>query len=154
MTPTIHFYATGGGVVLNQRHQILLLERHVQRDGVLRREVRLPKGKIELDESPVQAAFREVCEESGYCELALIAPLGDALVPYTHRNAPYMRREFYFLFRLVSDVPPTPNPQGAEEALFQPRWASNFAAAMDLLTYSAEQSVMHRAFIHYTTLPI
>jgi 8-oxo-dGTP pyrophosphatase MutT (NUDIX family) len=143
----IHTYATAGGVVLNPQNQILLLERHVEREEGTRHEIRLPKGHIEPDESAEQTAVREVCEESGYCDLSILAPLGEALVAYTHQGKTTLRHETYFLMRLTGNEPPTANPQGAEELLFQPRWADDFASAIALLTYPAEQAVLQKAFI-------
>lgn len=143
----LKFYATAGGVVLNRDNHILLLERHVEREEGVRHEIRLPKGHIESDESGEQTAIREVCEESGYCNLEVLAPLGEALVAYTHRGQSTIRHEQYFLMRLADNTPPQPNPQGAEELLFQTRWATDFAEAIRLLTYSAEQDVMQKAFI-------
>lgn len=143
----LHFYATAGGVVLNHQNQILLLERHVEREEGSRHEIRLPKGHIEPDERAEETAVREVCEESGYCDLTLLAPLGETLVAYTHKGKATIRHEQYFLMRLATDAPPQPNPQGAEELLFQPRWVADFAEAIALLTYPAEQDVMQKAFI-------
>jgi 8-oxo-dGTP pyrophosphatase MutT (NUDIX family) len=143
----IHTYATAGGVVLNHQNQILLLERHVEREEGTRHEIRLPKGHIEPDESAEQTAVREVCEESGYCDLTILAPLGDNLVAYTHKGKTTLRHETYFLMRLTGDAPPRANPQGAEELLFQPHWAKDFASAIALLTYPAEQAVLQKAFI-------
>lgn len=141
----IHTYATAGGVVLNQQNQILLLERFVEREEGTRHEIRLPKGHIEREESTEQTAIREVCEESGYCDLNLVAPLGDTWVAYTHKGKSTLRHEHYFLMHLASDAPPQPNPQGAEELLFHPRWATDFAEAISLLTYPAEQAVLQKA---------
>jgi 8-oxo-dGTP pyrophosphatase MutT (NUDIX family) len=143
----LHAYATAGGVVLNRENRILLLERRVEREEGVRHEIRLPKGHIEAEESAEQAAMREVCEESGYCDLTILAPLGTALVAYTHQGNSTIRQEHYFLMRLTTEAPPQPNPQGTEELLFQPRWASDFAEAIALLTYPAEQNVMQQAFI-------
>ena len=149
-----HFkhYICGGGVVLNVQDKVLLLERTVERDGKARHEVRLPKGHVDEGETVEQTALREVQEESGYGDLEIIAPLGDALVTYTHKGDNVVRQEFYFLMRLTSDAPPNASPQGAEEALFQPRWVKSFAKAIRLLTYPAEQEVMLKAFRQYTFL--
>jgi len=62
-------------VVLDAQGRVLLLERDVERDGRLVHEVRLPKGHIEPGEDDRSAALREVCEESGYCDLDVLADL-------------------------------------------------------------------------------
>ena len=50
-----------GGVVYNDEEKILLIKRFGKWD--------LPKGKIERIETPKHAAMREVCEETGVCDL-------------------------------------------------------------------------------------
>ena len=72
-------YAAAGGVVVQrdvlqglpaaETHLLLL-------DRPRRAEVRLPKGHIDPGESAEEAALRETCEESGYCDLDVLADLG------------------------------------------------------------------------------
>jgi len=62
-------YVAAGGVVIHEG-QVLLLDR----PG--RGEVRLPKGHVEPGEEPAEAALREVREEAGYADLAILADLG------------------------------------------------------------------------------
>ena len=147
------YYETGGGVVLNERDEVLLLERHVTRDEGLRHELRLPKGHIDPGESPAEAALREVCEESGYCGLTILAALEMESVTYEHRRRFVTRDEHYFLMRLTDPTrrEPQVNPN-SEEALFQPRWARDFDEAVALLTYEAEQNVARRAGAAWATL--
>lgn len=140
------YYETAGGVVLNARDEVLLLERHVPREEGLRHEIRLPKGHIDPGETAARAAQREVCEESGYCELEILAPLGEAVVEYEFRGTSVTRREHYFLMRLRRDEnvgqDVAPN---SEEALFEPLWVHDLEEAARLLTYEAEQAVARRA---------
>lgn len=145
MSEHTHYYETGGGVVINEAGAVLLLERHVPREEGLRHEVRLPKGHIDPGESPEETALREVCEESGYCALTILAPLGESLIRYEHRGERVLRREFYFLMRLEQgDRQPIQAHPDSEEALFTVRWAS-FEDAIALLTYEAEKQVARRA---------
>lgn len=147
----MRFYETGGGIVIDGRGRILLLERHVPRAEGLRHEIRLPKGKIEAGETPAQAALREVTEESGYSSLEIIAPLDVRLVSYTDPQGRLtLRREHYFLMRLTADETPIPTPDlNSEEQLFTPRWAKTFAKAIRHLTYTPEKEIMQRAFMAY-----
>ncbi len=50
--------------------QVLLLAR--PRKG----EIRLPKGHIDPDETPVETALRETVKETGYANLEIVADLG------------------------------------------------------------------------------
>ena len=138
-------YETGGGVVLNARGEVLLLERHVMREEGLRHEVRFPKGHIDPGETPEQAAVREVAEESGYCELEILAPLGLSDIEYDHEGFHVYRREYYFLMRLRGDTCNLPQFSSDEEALFRVRWAAGLDEAERLLTYEGEKLFARRA---------
>lgn len=141
---TTRHYVTGGGVVINDRGEVLLIERHVRREEGLRHEVRLPKGHVDPGETIEQAAVREVCEETGYCEVDIVAPLGEETVEFDHRGDHVTRTEHYFLMRLRRDVQ-TATELEDEEALFKTRWAKDFDEAVRLLTYPSEQRFVARA---------
>ena len=132
------YYRAAGGVVLNDAGQVLLLERHVQRQGGSRFEVRLPKGHIESDETPEAAALREVCEESGYCHLRIVADLGEAHVAFDFKKKHIERDERYFLMRLSSDQQQAQQPDHNEERYFVPVWVDSLAEAEAALTFEAE----------------
>jgi ADP-ribose pyrophosphatase YjhB (NUDIX family) len=52
-----------GGIVINEQEQLLIIFRNGVWD--------LPKGKMEHNESPQDSAMREVCEETGICNLVI-----------------------------------------------------------------------------------
>ncbi|MGB0387140.1 MAG: NUDIX hydrolase [Ardenticatenaceae bacterium] len=144
------YYETGGGVVINQRGEVLLLERYMPREEGLRHEVRLPKGHIEANETVEQAALREVCEESGYCDLQIITSLGSHTTTFQFRDALITRLEYYFLMRLRRDENSgTQFDPDSEEQLFKVRWATNFEEAEQLLTYPSEKLFAQRARNHF-----
>lgn len=58
-----------GGVVLNERGEVLVVSQNGDSWS-------LPKGHIDPGETPLQAAVREIKEESGIKELELIKELG------------------------------------------------------------------------------
>ena len=62
--PTVR---AAGGVVENEGGGVLIMTRKGWRD--------LPKGHIDEGESPEEAAVREVREETGLCDVAIVAPL-------------------------------------------------------------------------------
>jgi len=141
------YYRSAGGVVIDEHGRVLLLERTVMRNGAAVHEIRLPKGHIEPGETPKQAAVREVCEESGYCHLQIIADLGENHVSFDFKKKHVERDERYFLMRLTAPTRQAPQPVSpeAEEALFQPLWARSLAEAEELLTYKGEKEFIRRA---------
>ncbi|MGQ4872573.1 MAG: NUDIX domain-containing protein [Promethearchaeia archaeon] len=58
-----------GGIVLNHKGQVILVKGSNNRFS-------LPKGHIEKDEKPIEAATREIYEESGIIDLRLQKYLG------------------------------------------------------------------------------
>lgn len=143
-------YRACGGVVLDPNDRVLLIERHVERDGQTIHEVRLPKGKPDPGEADVDAALREVGEETGYWQLEVIGDLGEGSVRYTDRQGRDTHRdERYYLMRLKSDhwAGQRMKP-GSEEALFDPLWASDLPDAEQRLTYDGEKTWARRAIAY------
>lgn len=128
-------YLAAGGVVIHAG-RILLLDRPS------RGEVRLPKGHIEQDEAADTAALREIAEESGYCDLEILADLGRHVVEFDYAGAHYVRDEHYFLVTLLSDTQIARNKKDAGQ--FQVIWVPTDQAEQQL-TYAAEQEVVHKA---------
>lgn len=143
----VHEYSAAGGVVQDDAARVLLIERLVLRNGSLVHEVRLPKGHVEAGESDEQAALREVCEETGYCGLRVLADLGEDFTQFTYDGRPVRRREHYYLMRLTDPrrgQPAFDSPH-AEEALFRPRWAAHLADAEEQITFESERRFIRRA---------
>ncbi|NUQ37977.1 MAG: NUDIX domain-containing protein [Caldilineales bacterium] len=140
-------YDAAGGVVLDAVGRVLLLERLVPRNDELAYEIRLPKGHIEPGEGPAQTALREVCEESGYCHLTILADLGAGVTEFDWEGRHIIRSEHYYLMRLAAPdrAAPQPSRPDAEEALFRPLWATDLAAALALLTFESEKQFVRRA---------
>jgi len=136
-------HETAGGVVVGPDGRLLTLERHIERDGAMRHEVRLPKGHIDPGETPEQAAVREVHEESGYGSVEIVADLGVGISEFDFKDRHHVRRERYFLMRLL-DGAREATPMNAEEALFEPRWLEPDTAA-DAMTYESERAFVRRA---------
>lgn len=145
--PELHEYSAAGGVVCDETGRVLLIERLVLRNGSLVHEVRLPKGHVEAGETDEQAALREVCEETGYCGLQVVADLGDDFTHFIHNGRPIRRREHYYLMQLTDanrGEPAFDSPH-AEEALFRPRWAADLAQAEQQITFDSERRFVRRA---------
>ena len=60
---------SAGGVVVNAEGRVLLVSQHGTSWS-------LPKGHLEAGETPLEAARREIREESGVSQLELVRPLG------------------------------------------------------------------------------
>jgi|TARA_B100000315_G_scaffold240344_2_gene260035 8-oxo-dGTP pyrophosphatase MutT (NUDIX family) len=143
------FYRAGGGVVLDDRGRVLLIERHVERGGEQVHEVRLPKGHVEAGETDEQAAIREVREETGYGDLRIIADLESYRHSFEHGGARITREERYFLMVLVSDVNYGQDMSaGSEEALFEPTWEDSLYEAELKLSFESEREFVRRAAAH------
>lgn len=140
-------YRAAGGIVTDDAGHILLIERLVPRNGDLAHEIRLPKGHVEAGETDEQAALREVCEETGYCALAVIADLGEGHSEFVRDNIRIRRCEHYYLMRLTHPQRGEPHFDSAspEEALFTPRWAADLADAEQQLSFEAERRFVRRA---------
>jgi 8-oxo-dGTP pyrophosphatase MutT (NUDIX family) len=128
-------YQAAGGVVIDQDDHVLVLRRP-SRD-----EVRLPKGHVEKGESHLEAALREVTEESGYTELVVVADLGHQVVQFEYKGKRVVRDEYYYLCRL-GDTPQI--ERHAQELQFVPDWVGWDQALADL-TFAAEREWVRRA---------
>ena len=141
MDKPLRSYQSAGGVVVDSLGRVLLIERTI--DG--RHEIRLPKGHIDPGETPEDAACREVCEETGYCDLRIERDLGWAVIAFETEQHCVVRDERYYVMRLVSDRRQPPRFQTEQEALFHNRWASGLVEAEALLTFEAEKGTVRRA---------
>lgn len=137
-------YKTAGGVVVNDKGQMLALARTVTRDGRVVDELRLPKGHIDPGETEEQAALREVGEESGYWGVEIVRDLGTAHSSFSLNGNRYERDERYYLMRLTEAERQGAQPVSEEEALFEARWVS-LSEACVLLTYPTEKKFALRA---------
>ena len=77
-----HRIPASGGVVKNKEGELLFIKRFGRWD--------LPKGKIEINESPKKAAIREVEEECNLTELQILKPLPSTFHLY---RSPYIPQE-------------------------------------------------------------
>ena len=105
------YIAAAGGVVYNHEKKLLLIHRLGKWD--------LPKGKMENGESPETSAMREVCEETGVCNLKIIKPLQDTYHIY-QQNGEYILKRTYW-FEMISMSATNLLPQ-TEENITEVKW--------------------------------
>ncbi len=110
----------------------------VKRAADGRRVVALPKGHLDGDETPEQAAQREVAEETGV-QAELIEELGDVTYSYERRGRRVAKLVRFYLFEYRSgDV--ADHDHEIEEA----RWVP-MTEALDQLSYDGERTIVQRA---------
>jgi len=111
------YIAAAGGVVYNHEKKLLLIHRLGKWD--------LPKGKMENGESPETSAMREVCEETGVCNLKIIKPLTDTYHIY-HQNGEYILKRTYW-FEMTTSSTTNLLPQ-TEESITEVKWMTKAEA--------------------------
>ena len=89
-----------GGLVLNERGEILLIKRRGKWD--------LPKGKAEPGESPEQTALREVEEECGLRGLILERPLMSTYHIYQLNKDLMLKKTDWFEMKYKGESKPVP----------------------------------------------
>lgn len=110
----------------------------VKRAADGRRVLGLPKGHPDGDETPEEAARREVAEETGL-ETELVEELGDVHYRYERKGRLVAKVVRFYLFRYLSgDV--GDHDHEIEEA----RWVPLQQAAREL-TYAGEREMVERA---------
>lgn len=125
-----------GGVVLNEADEWLFIHRLGRWD--------LPKGKLEKDENPKEAATREVSEECGIPEPTIIARITDSYHVYPLKGDRILKRTYWYLMR--SSTTDALVPQ-AEEGITDVRWVSKYQVAVVAAdSYGSIRQVIDRAF--------
>jgi 8-oxo-dGTP pyrophosphatase MutT (NUDIX family) len=121
---------SAGGVVVNRDGKVLV----VNQRG---RSWSLPKGHIEEGEDTLEAARREIYEESGLKDLRLLRPLGSYVRPkigfHGGEDGSEIKHLTFFLFESDSDELRPIDPDNPEA-----RWVERTAVA-ELLTHPKDR---------------
>jgi 8-oxo-dGTP pyrophosphatase MutT (NUDIX family) len=127
---------SAGGVVVRGDQVVVIVP--VKRDALGNRVLGLPKGHADGNETPQEAAIREVREEAGI-EAELIEELGDVRYHYQRTGRRVAKLVRFFLFRYRSgDV--SDHDHEIEEARWMP-----LREAVEALTYEGEREMVARA---------
>ena len=127
---------SAGGVVVSGGRVITIVPVKRAADG--RRVLGLPKGHPDGDESPEQAAAREVAEETGVTA-ELVEELGDVEYRYERRGRPIRKTVRFFLFDYRSG-----DLADHDHEIEVARWM-DLADAASELTYEGEREMVSRA---------
>jgi 8-oxo-dGTP pyrophosphatase MutT (NUDIX family) len=103
-----------------------------------RKVLGLPKGHLDGDETPEQAARREVAEEAGVTA-ELVDELGDVTYRYERRGRRIAKTVRFFLFEYLSG-----SVENHDHEIEEARWMPLEQAAREL-TYSGEREMVQRA---------
>ena len=104
-----HAPAAGGIVSIDENHFVAIIRNEMYD---------LPKGHIEKDETPENAALREVEEETGLSHLKIVEKLPDTWHCYLLNDRWTIKRTYWFLMRCDDFSPSQIKPQ-TEEGISQ-----------------------------------
>jgi 8-oxo-dGTP pyrophosphatase MutT (NUDIX family) len=137
--PPVEREFSAGGVVVRGGRCIVIVPTRRARGG--ERVLALPKGHPEEGETGVDAAFREIREETGV-EARLLDKLGDVRYWYQRDGKRIAKIVSFFLFEHVSGDP-AGDPFEIEEARWMP-----LDEAASALTYRGERDMVALAKVH------
>ncbi len=127
---------SAGGVVVRDGEVIVIVP--VRRDASGDRVLALPKGHPDGDETPAQAAAREVREETGVVA-EIVHKLGDVDYTYERRGRRVAKTVSFFLFEYRSGEVEDHDHE-IEEALWMP-----LEEAARALSFEGERTMVLRA---------
>jgi 8-oxo-dGTP pyrophosphatase MutT (NUDIX family) len=133
---------SAGGVVLRGEQVAVIVPFKRGPNG--ERVLGLPKGHPDKDETPEQAAVREVREETGL-EVELIAPLGE--ISYSHQRAGRTvdKTVAFYLMRYLSG-----SLDDHDHEIEEARWMEIHQAAQEL-TFAGEREIVRLALSRRAT---
>jgi len=110
----IIYHQSAGGFIL-YKGKLLMIKNHYH-GGIIP-----PHGHIEKGETALEAAKREICEETGYCDLRVLRKLGKASYDYISGQTKNKKIEYRWLFTLKS-AKKQPKLNNRESKQLENRW--------------------------------
>jgi 8-oxo-dGTP pyrophosphatase MutT (NUDIX family) len=127
---------SAGGVVVHRGKVLVIVPARRAADGSL--VLGLPKGHLDAGETIVQAATREVREETGVTAEP-VKELGEVRYWYVRGRRRVAKSVFFFLFHYRRG-----DPADHDDEVLEACWMS-LAEAQDALTYPGEREMVARA---------
>ncbi len=129
---------SAGGVVVRDGRVLVIVPTRRAADGS--HVLGLPKGHLDEGETLVQAATREVREETGV-EAEPLEQLGEVRYWYVRDRRRVAKSVFFFLFRYVSG-----DLADHDEEVLEARWMG-LEEALEALSYAGEREMVERALV-------
>jgi len=143
VTERVKLVKAGGGFVLNNEHQLLMIYRRGFWD--------LPKGKVEAGESIEETSVREVEEECGVRDLRITSKGYLTYHTYFEKGTPVLKESTWFSMVTGDDRPLIPQ---TEEDIEQAVWVDlPVKASMLHKAYSSIRDVVDHFSESSATLP-
>ncbi|HXM86567.1 MAG TPA: NUDIX domain-containing protein [Solirubrobacteraceae bacterium] len=130
---------SAGGVVVRGEEIVVIVPTRLASDGS--KVLALPKGHIDPGETPIQAATREVREETGIVGEPVLE-LGEARYWYRRDGQTIPKSVVFFLFEFVEG-----DTDDHDDEVEQARWIT-LAQAKAQLSHAAEREMVDRALAH------
>lgn len=127
---------SAGGVVVRGEEALVIVPRRRAADGA--RVLGLPKGHIDPGETPLQAAVREVREETGV-RAELIEELGEVSYWYRRGGRSVPKSVVFYLLRYLEG-----DTEDHDDEVEEARWMA-LEQACAALTYEGEREMAVRA---------
>ncbi len=129
-----------GGLVQNSKGEFLFIYRNDKWD--------LPKGKLDYNESPEEAALREVEEECGIDQLSIVKKLSLTFHTYTLKEKRKLKKNHWFLMHSDSDAPLIPQ---VEENIMEAKWMEKKSIREKVFTntFSSIENLLNDYFANH-----
>jgi 8-oxo-dGTP pyrophosphatase MutT (NUDIX family) len=133
---------SAGGVVVRDEQVVVIVP--TRRAGGGSRVLALPKGHVDPGESPLQAATREVREETGIVAEP-VCELGESRYWYRRDGRSVPKTVTFYLFAYVSG-----DTADHDDEVLEARWI-DLREALTELSYEGERSMVELALAHLDT---
>jgi 8-oxo-dGTP pyrophosphatase MutT (NUDIX family) len=131
---------SAGGVVLRGEQVVVIVPTRRAPDGS--RVLALPKGHVDPGENTLQAAEREVREETGVSRVELVRELGEVRYWYRRDGRTIPKSVTFYLFSYLSG-----DTADHDDEVEEARWI-DLREAQTALTHAAEREMVQRALAY------